>query len=1015
MTPVEFQFNYPDGEPIANAEFVIKLPRSGFIDAVDGVIMPATLVFTTDALGMAVVSLAPSSSVYTVRMSAPLEEGDDGLCHRGINYKFYVPNTTEMVRAQDLFLAPPPNSEPWDETAIRELTEAKIVAVNAAETATAAADVATDAATRAEAAADGIDEDADRAELARDAAIAAATESQGSADAAALSATTASDAATQTGLDAAQVAADTLIVVAAKDEVLVNAGDATDAAERAEASAVRASVSEGAADGSATAAGLSETSAAESATAAEAAKDIALAQATVSTDAAAAAAASETSAEQSAADALASKNSATASATTATTKASEATESALAALNSQDAAKTSETNAKASETAALPAIAAALRYCGSVAVAPTTRVNGTALQPGDEYTNTTDTLRYSWNGTAWIALNGSVQQLEAELAGPNGPDKINRSAYFVGSIQELTTLPRRTGVNAVVASYHVAGASQATGGGLFIYDANRNKSAHDGMNIFSPTVPFSWGDFGQSYLYGVGETSPGGAGCWIRQKFSSDIFNAGARPNTNVTHSIRRAITSTGGAAILRGNFSLTPDVVTVSSYQFILGAGKGVTVVSLTADTTGWGVRNRGNYNKIANFWLQALPGSGSFNGSLIRVEHDNFVTYKQECADLYLKGVAGSSTGQGIHYYSDSDTGKGITFPIADNIDGWNLENVVYFSKILSGYIDSGIFTRIRGSICKFVVDMGVKGAGSSSFIGIHGRYDEGVTEGLIRIRGTRISIKECLMYDFASPYIFVEPEANGTMIGNSVLISQGSAVQDKGWGTSFIGSPVSCAPESSGGAGYGWLEQHDNCLGFDPGRNWNVTKTGTSNATYMGSVATLGPMMLLTAAGAAGSVSVLDYGSSYACNPYQQTKFSGFFWIPSSPANGRFEAGIYNSAGTSAVFLLADVTVNPNFVFVVKQPGVADVFIDTGKPVGTKRHAFGIIRTGTSGGLTLHFDCRLLATGVPFTDPNSLHQPRIRLTSLTASTANVYMNGITLRTTSDTYVTDWVGSLN
>lgn len=649
------------------------------------------------------------------------------------------------------------------------------------------------------------------------------------------------------------------------------------------------------------------------------------------------------------------------------------------------------------------------RFCGVSATAPTTRLDGSALREADEYHNSVDKLRYSWSGTAWVALNSSVQQLETELSSPLGPEKVGRSAFFVDSIQELIGLPQKLGSKAVVASYHSGG---AVGGGTFVFDGSKLRSSHDGMNIFSPTVPFTWADLGASYLYGAGETLPNIGGCWVRQSANSDCFNAGAIVSTNITMSIRKAIQVTGGAAILKGNFTVTPNIITLSSYQFVRGAGKGLTVLTLTADTTGWGMRSRGNYNKFSDLTLQAYQGATLFSGSLLQAEHDDFVTYKQEFENLYLKGVAGSSTGRGLHCYSDSDTGKGVTFPLGDNIDGWNLQSVLYFSKILSGYVDSGTFTRIRGSICKFVVDMGVKGAGSTTFKDVHGRYDSGVTEGLIRVRGTRIGIKDCLLYDFASPYIFVEPESEGTMISNTVLVSQGSAVQDKGWGTTFIGPPTSCTPESSGGAGYGWLEQHDNCLGFDVARNWNVVKTGTSSAVYTGPVSALGPMMLLTAAGAAGSSAQLDYGTVFACNPYQQTKIYGFFWIPQASNLGRFEVGLFNASGLATISLVADVTVNPNFFFLIKQPGQADVIKDTGEPVGTKRHSFGITRTG-NGGLTLHFDCLAKFVDVPYT-VEALAQPRYKMTNLTATTASVYLFALTLRTTSDTYVTNWTGAL-
>lgn len=229
MTPIEFQFNYPDGEPIANAEFVIKLPRSGFIDAVDGVIMPATLVFTTDALGMAVVSLAPSSSVYTVRMSAPLEEGDDGLCHRGINYKFYVPNTTELVRAQDLFMAPPPNSEPWDEEAMGKITQAM---QDTQDNADRALDSAQDAAASATAA------NASKVAAANSAtaSTASAAASLASQQAAAVSATNAANSATASANKATESTTAAASALASKDAAAVTANASAQSAAEALAS-----------------------------------------------------------------------------------------------------------------------------------------------------------------------------------------------------------------------------------------------------------------------------------------------------------------------------------------------------------------------------------------------------------------------------------------------------------------------------------------------------------------------------------------------------------------------------------------------------------------------------------------------------------------------------------------------------------------------------------------------------------------------------------------------------------
>ena len=53
---------------------------------------------------------------------------------------------------------------------------------------------------------------------------------------------------------------------------------------------------------------------------------------------------------------------------------------------------------------------------GSHAENPTTRNNGKSLEPGDETWNSTEKQPYWWNGTSWVSLNSSAQQLEARLA-----------------------------------------------------------------------------------------------------------------------------------------------------------------------------------------------------------------------------------------------------------------------------------------------------------------------------------------------------------------------------------------------------------------------------------------------------------------------------------------------------------------------------------------------------------------------------------------------------------------------
>lgn len=75
------------------------------------------------------------------------------------------------------------------------------------------------------------------------------------------------------------------------------------------------------------------------------------------------------------------------------------------------------------------------RWCGVHVVPPTTRLDGSPLQDADEYQNRSDKLRYSWNGSTWIALNSSAQQLEERLASPTGA---KHSGYTYGTAHSET-------------------------------------------------------------------------------------------------------------------------------------------------------------------------------------------------------------------------------------------------------------------------------------------------------------------------------------------------------------------------------------------------------------------------------------------------------------------------------------------------------------------------------------------------------------------------------------------------
>ena len=90
----------------------------------------------------------------------------------------------------------------------------------------------------------------------------------------------------------------------------------------------------------------------------------------------------------------------------------------------------------------------------------------------------------------------------------------------VDGIFNLLALNTTTYKNAAVKSYYAGfsgSGTKASGGGKFYWDANCPKNKHDGVFIFSPTVPWD-GTFATlgPFQLGTGETQPAGIGCWVR-------------------------------------------------------------------------------------------------------------------------------------------------------------------------------------------------------------------------------------------------------------------------------------------------------------------------------------------------------------------------------------------------------------------------------------------------------------------------------------------------------------------
>lgn len=174
------------------------------------------------------------------------------------------------------------------------------------------------------------------------------------------------------------------------------------------------------------------------------------------------------------------------------------------------------------------------RWCGVSETPPTTRLDNSPLQEGDDYQNSIDKDRYYWTGTEWVS--SSAQQLEERLADEsdpsNGAGMLGRATVTADNILKLLGTTKKPGVAVKVSSYHPGWASTvmgAYGGGEFILDQSKPKSAHNGGTVISDTVPWDGAQSThENFINGIGETDPNGLGCWVRTDEELSVWAFGA-------------------------------------------------------------------------------------------------------------------------------------------------------------------------------------------------------------------------------------------------------------------------------------------------------------------------------------------------------------------------------------------------------------------------------------------------------------------------------------------------------
>jgi len=139
MTPVEFHFVLPTGEPLANMAAEIQLAYSTYSDLTDGVAMPRPIKVITDVDGKVTVGLWPSTTFYYVTVQDTESEA-------GLSYKFLVTEAAPgmTLRLQDIIVdGTAPAGATFENAIVLSVMEAKANAraseLAAAASATAAA------------------------------------------------------------------------------------------------------------------------------------------------------------------------------------------------------------------------------------------------------------------------------------------------------------------------------------------------------------------------------------------------------------------------------------------------------------------------------------------------------------------------------------------------------------------------------------------------------------------------------------------------------------------------------------------------------------------------------------------------------------------------------------------------------------------------------------------------------------------------------------------------------------
>ena len=528
MTPIEYHFLAPNGDPIANTDVEFILLEPTFDPQEPGILLPRVVVVTTNEFGKGVVNLASVDVQYQVVIY-------DLRSDAALSYKFYVPDPTPGLtfRLQDLIIAGPISTITYDEAAILAIQNAKVNAMAAAASAEASKVAAMGYATTASNTVGDVIAAKDAAILSKDAAAVSAAE-----------AVTSKNVAAAKALEASNKATEAL-------------GHATLAETRASSAAANATSATGSAS-------IALTKAAE----AEASRDAAV---SASNTAVAAQGVVSTKATEAAASVVA----AAASANVASTKEAQA----LAAANAANSSFTGATDA--ANLATLKASAAALSATGATNSAGTATTKATesaasAVVASNKASEAAASAVLATSRIDEAAASATLAQNAATLSGTKATESAGSATASAASANLSLTREQKAkqwadeelGVAVEPGKFsakHWANQAQASATGAMVY-----RGAFSAAGNAYPLSP-SLGDY---YVISVGGTLPGMGSV---SPTDSIIYNGTGWDKIDSTDSV----TSVAGRV---GSVTLTKADVGLSLVDNTSDANKPVSAAQLTA-----------------------------------------------------------------------------------------------------------------------------------------------------------------------------------------------------------------------------------------------------------------------------------------------------------------------------------------------------------------------------------------------------------------------------------------------